>query len=136
MGREIEALEVPTRRAAVDDSMIDPTAFVFTYPVFFLLDPKPPVSFVSRDLIGHPGYGILVFTDEAAADEYLANNPQPPGVIKHPAQNEPTFAGKLAILAEQDKFTHLILDDRGGSGPTPKRCIAIKRLVEHFARKR
>ena len=116
----------------MNDSPIEPNAFVFTYPVFFLLDPKPPVAFVSRDLIGHPGYGILVFTDEAAADEYLAKNPQPLGVIKHPAQNEATFAGKLAILAEQNKFTHLILDDRGGDGPAPKRCIAIKDLVEHF----
>ena len=120
----------------MDDFPIDPSAFVFTYPVFFLLNPSPPVAFVSRDLIGHGGYGILVFTDEAAADQYLAKNPQPPGVIKHPAQNEATFAGKLAILAEQNKFTHLILDDRGGEGPAPKRCIAIKALVEHFKKKR
>jgi hypothetical protein len=117
------------------DAPIDPNAFVFTYPVFFLLDRKPPVAFVSRDLIGHPGYGILVFTDEAAADEYLALNPQPPWVVKHSALNEPTFAGKLAVLAEQDKFTHLILDDGGGDGSAPKRCIAIKDLVEHFKRK-
>jgi hypothetical protein len=60
----------------MDDFPIDPSAFVFTCPVFFLLNPKPPVAFVSRDLIGHPGYGILVFTDEAAADEYLASHPR------------------------------------------------------------
>jgi hypothetical protein len=89
------------------------------------------VSFVTRPLKGISGYGIHVFTDEAAVDEYLAVNPQPPGVIKHPAKNRATFAGKLAILAEQNTFTHLILDDRGG-GAGPKRCVAIKDLVEHF----
>jgi len=99
--------------------------------VFFLLDPTPPVSFVSRPLEGLSGYGIHVFTDEPAADDYLAANPQPPRVIKHSARNRATFAGKLAILAEQNKFTHLIVDDRGG-GAGPKRCIAIKDLVEYF----
>src|SRR5712691_3223833 len=85
-----------------------------------LLDPTPPVSFVSSPLEGLIGYGIHVFTDEAAADEYLVANPQPPSVTKHAAQNRATFAGKLGIFAEQNKFTHLIVDDRGG-GAGPKR---------------
>jgi hypothetical protein len=97
--------------------------------VFFLLNPTPPVTFVSRPLIGLGGHGIHVFTDEPAADDFLAANPQPPGVVKHAAQNRATFAGKLAILAEQNKFTHLIVNDPGG-GAGPKRCIAIKDLVE------
>ena len=115
----------------MDDVPLDWDSFIFTYPVFFLLDPTPPVSFVSRPLKGLSGYGIHVFTDEPAADDYLAANPQPSEVIKHPAQNEATFAGKLAILAEQNEFTHLIVDDRDG-GAGPMRCIAIKDLVEHF----
>lgn len=108
--------------------------FVFTYPVFFLLNPAPPVAFVSSPLLeGEGGIGIHVFTDEHAADEYLAANPHPPGVIKHPAQNRATFAGKLEILTEQDNFTHLIIDARGG-GVRPRRCVAIKELVEYFKR--
>ena len=115
----------------MDDFPTGENTFVFTYPVFFLVDPTPPVSWVSRPLEGLSGYGIHVFTDEPAADDYLAANPQPPGVVKHPAQNQATFAGKLAILAEQKKFTHLIVDDLGG-GAGPKRCIAIKDLVQYF----
>ena len=118
----------------MDDIPFDENTFVFTYPVFLLLDPKPPVSFVSRPLVGFGGYGIHVFTDEHSADDYLAANPQPQGVIKHPAQDRATFAAKLKILAEQDKFTHLIVDDRGGE-VGPKRCNAIKDLVAHFSGK-
>jgi hypothetical protein len=117
----------------MDDLPFDENAFVFTYPVIFLLDPTPPVSFVSRPLVGVAGYGIHVFTDEHAVDDYLAINPQPPGVIKHPAPNRGTFAAKLRILAEQNRFTHLIVDDRG-SAAGPKRCIAIKDLVAYFGR--
>src|SRR5947209_16258636 len=117
----------------MDEFPVDKDNFVFTYPVFFLLDPATPVSFVSSPFIGEPGIGIHVFTDEPAADEYLAANPQPPGVIKHPAQNRATFAGKVEILAEQDKFTHLIIDARG-PGVRPRRCVAIKDLVEYFER--
>jgi hypothetical protein len=113
------------------DLPLDEGSFIFTYPVFFLLEPTPPVFFVSRRLEGLGGYGIHVFTDEPAAADYLAANPQPPGVTKHAAQNRAAFAGKLAILAEQNKFTHLIVDDRGG-GAGPRRCIAIKDLVEYF----
>jgi hypothetical protein len=115
----------------MDDFTVDPDQFVFTYPVFFLLDPKPPVSFVSRDLVGHSGYGIQLFTDEPAVDDYLARNPQPPGVIKHPAQNRRMLIGKLEILTEQNKFTHVIMDDLG-NGPGPKRCFAIRDLVEYL----
>ncbi len=115
----------------MDDLPLDGGSFIFTYPVFFLLDPTPPVSFVSRPLKGLSGYGIHVFTDEPAADDYLAANPQPLGVTKHPAQNRATFAGPIAILAEQNNVTHLIVDDRGGRAG-PKRCIAIKDLVEYF----
>jgi hypothetical protein len=115
----------------MNDVPDDLDSFIFTYPVFFLLDPNPPISFVSRPLENVSGYGIHVFTDEDAADDYLAKNPQPPNVTKHAAKNRATFAAKLAILAEQDKFTHLILDDRG-VGTGPKRCVAIKDLVEHL----
>jgi hypothetical protein len=118
----------------MNDELSDPQALVFTYPVYFLLDPSPPISFASRPLIGMSGYGIHIFTDEPAADDYLARNPQPPGVVKHAARNRATFVGKLAILAEQNTFTHLIVDDLGGE-PGPKRCIAIKDLLEHFNRR-
>jgi hypothetical protein len=115
----------------MEEFPVSEDTFVFSYPVFFLLDPKPPVSFVSSPLIGEPGIGIHVFTDEPAADEYLAANPQPPGVIKHEARNRATFAAKVEILAEQDKFTHLIIDARG-PGARPRRCISIKDLLEYF----
>jgi hypothetical protein len=116
----------------MDAKPLGENSFTFTYPVIFLLDPAPPVSFVSRPLaIG--GHRIHVFTDEPAADDYLATNQQPSGVIKHFARNKATFAAKLEILAEQDEFTHLIIDDRGGPAG-PKRFIAIKELIEHFKR--
>lgn len=115
----------------MDDFLVEPDQFIFTYPVFFLVAPKPSLSFVSRDLVGHFGYGIQMFTDEPAADDFLAKNPQPPGVIKHPAQNQNTLIGKLEILTSQDKFTHIIVDDFG-DGPGLKRCFAIKELVEYL----
>lgn len=104
--------------------------FVLTYPVFFLLNPTPPVSFVTSPLLDGPGnHGIYVFTDEAAADEYLENNDVPVGVIKHAAENRQTFIGKLKILLEQDDMTHLIVDERGGEQPKYMRCIPIKEIV-------
>lgn len=35
--------------------MNDEDTFVFCYPVYFLLDPSPPVSFVSRPLLDGTG---------------------------------------------------------------------------------
>jgi hypothetical protein len=111
----------------------DENIFVFCYPVYFLLDPSPPVSFVSRPLLdGTERFGIHVFTDEAAADQYLMENDLPPKVIKHAAVNKPTFVGKLRILLEQQEFTHVIVDDRGGNRVKPMRCISIKDIVENL----
>ena len=111
----------------------DEDIFVFCYPVYFLLDPRPPVSFVSRPLLdGTEGFGIYVFTDEAAADQYLMEHALPPTVVKHAALNEPTFVGKLKILLEQKEFTHLIVDDRGGNRVKPMRCIPINDIVKNL----
>ena len=111
----------------------DEEIFVFCYPVYFLLDPSPPVSFVSRPLLdGTERFGIHVFTDEAAADQYLNENNLPKNVIKHAAVNEPTFVGKLKILLEQSEFTHVIVDDRGGNRVKPMRCIPIRDIVENM----
>ncbi|MBX3422784.1 MAG: hypothetical protein KF752_14620 [Pirellulaceae bacterium] len=111
----------------------DEDTFVFCYPVYFLLDPSPPVSFVSRPLLDGTGrFGIHVFTDEAAADQYLMEHALPPTVVKHAAANEPTFVGKLKILLEQKEFTHLIVDDRGGHRAKPMRCIPIKDIVKNL----
>jgi hypothetical protein len=94
----------------MDELPVDKDTFVFTYPVFFLLNPAPPVSFVSSPLLeGAGGIGIHVFTDEDAADEYLAANPQPPGVIKHPAQNREKVVSLHVLipwLAMLDKWKH------------------------------
>lgn len=72
----------------------DEDFFLFCYPVYFLLDPSPPVTFVSRQLTDGTGkFGIHVFTDEAAADQYAEENNLPANIVKHAAINQPTFVG-------------------------------------------
>ena len=113
----------------MEDFPVEEERFIFSYPVWVCMCGGTPPAVMHTPVEGC-GDGLLVFTDRAAAEEFLVTCDSGPGVRIAEVRTQAKFADMLSILASEG-YTHVVFDDRG-RGAGLKRCVVIKELLDQI----